>query len=202
MFSHLRILYHFWIGPIPSYLNEPPCTQNTPSSCRCSQWEQINTTLWRNKNRYECMVWYNFWYFQGRPTNLHTLLKGGLRVHLGLIQWKQFNTIHCDEIKINMNVWLGITSREAYKCISKWMPMFSHLRILYHFWIWPIPSYLKEPPCTQSTPSSCRCSQWEQINTTLWRNKNDMNVWFDITSDSFQGRPTNVHPNESLCSPI
>ena len=32
-----------------------------------------------------------------------------LRVHLGLIQWKQFNTIHCDEIKINMNVWLGIT---------------------------------------------------------------------------------------------
>ena len=38
---------------------------------------------------------------------LHTLKS--LRVHLGLIQWKQFNTIHCEEIKINMNVWLGIT---------------------------------------------------------------------------------------------
>ena len=38
---------------------------------------------------------------------IHTLKS--LRVHLGLIQWKQFNTIHCEEIKINMNVWLGIT---------------------------------------------------------------------------------------------
>ena len=76
------------------------------------------------------MVGYNFTSFQGRPTNLypneshvlpfkniisfflfgqflHTLKS--LRVHLGLIQWKQFNTIHCEEIKIKMNVWLGIT---------------------------------------------------------------------------------------------
>ena len=43
---------------------------------------------------------------------LHTLKS--LRVHLGLIQWKQFNTIHCEEIKINMNVWLDITS-EVFK---------------------------------------------------------------------------------------
>ena len=28
---------------------------------------------------------------------IHTLKS--LRVHLGLIQWKQFNTIHCEEIK-------------------------------------------------------------------------------------------------------
>ena len=42
----------------------------------------------------------------------HTLKS--LRVHLGLIQWKQFNTIHCEEIKINMNVWLVITS-EVFK---------------------------------------------------------------------------------------
>ena len=77
------------------------------------------------------MVGYNFRSFQGRPTNyiqmkayvlpfkniiyifefgqfVHTLKS--LRVHLGLIQWKQFNTIHCEEIKINMNVWLGISS--------------------------------------------------------------------------------------------
>ena len=135
MFSPLRISYHFWICPISSYLKEPPCTQSTPSSCRCSQWELINTTLWRNTNIYECMVGYNFRSFQGRPTNLypneslcsplweyyiifefgliiHTLKS--LRVHLGLIQWKQFNTIHCEEIKINMNVWLDITS-EVFK---------------------------------------------------------------------------------------
>ena len=100
-----------------------------------SQWELINTTLWRNTNIYECMVGYNFRSVQGRPTNLypneslcsplweyyiifefgliiHTLKS--LRVHLGLIQWKQFNTIHCEEIKINMNVWLDITS-EVFK---------------------------------------------------------------------------------------
>ena len=81
------------------------------------------------------MVGYNFRSVQGRPTNLypneslysplseyyiifefgqffHTLKS--LRVHLGLIQWKQFNTIHCKEIKINMNVWLDITS-EVFK---------------------------------------------------------------------------------------
>ena len=81
------------------------------------------------------MVGYNFRSVQGRPTNLyrneslysplseyyiifefgqffHTLKS--LRVHLGLIQWKQFNTIHCEEIKINMNVWLDITS-EVFK---------------------------------------------------------------------------------------
>ena len=81
------------------------------------------------------MVGYNFTSFQGRPTNLypneshvlpfkniisfflfgqflHTLKS--LRVHLGLIQWKQFNTIHCEEITINMNVWLDITS-EVFK---------------------------------------------------------------------------------------
>ena len=130
MFSPLRILYHFWIWPIHSYLKEPPCTLRTHSVETIQHY-----TLWRNKNKYECMVGYNFRSFQGRPKiyiqmkayvlpfsniisffNLayfiHTLKS--LRVHLGLIQWKQFNTIHCEEIKINMNVWLDITS-EVFK---------------------------------------------------------------------------------------
>ena len=33
------------------------------------------------------------------------------------------------------------------------------------FWIWPIPSYLKEPPCALCTRSTCWCSQWKQYNT-------------------------------------
>ena len=130
MFSPWRTLYHFWIWPIHSYLKEPPCTLRTHSVETIQHY-----TLWRNKNKYECMVGYNFRSFQGRPSNLypneslcsplfeyyiifefglfiHTLKS--LRVHLGLIQWKQFNTIHCEEIKINMNVWLDITS-EVFK---------------------------------------------------------------------------------------
>ena len=139
MFSPLRILYHFWIWPIPSYLREPPCTLRTHSVDRIQHY-----TLWWNKNKYECLVGYNFRSTQGRPTNLHPneglrsplpneclgsslfeyhiifefgqflhTLKS-LRIHLGLIQWKQFNTIHCEEIKINMNVWFDITS-EVFK---------------------------------------------------------------------------------------
>ena len=150
MFSPLRILYHFWIWPIPSYLKEPPCTLRTHS-------EEIiqHYTLWRNKNIYECLVGYNFRSTQGRPTNLHP--------SEGLVL---------------------------------------SFRISYHLWICTISSYLKEPPCTQSTPSSCRCSQWEQINTTLWRNTNkyECMVWYNFRS--FQGRPTNLYPNESLCSPL
>ena len=55
-----------------------------------------------------------------------------------------------------MNVWLDITSqvfkggRQVY---IQMKAMFSPLRILYHFLIWPIPSYFKEPPCTLRTHS-------------------------------------------------
>ena len=70
-----------------------------------------------------------------------------------------------------MNVWLGIilevlkgghTNLHPNQDLRS--PLFEYHII---FLICPIPSYLKEPACTQSTPSSCRCSQWEQINTTL-----------------------------------
>ena len=154
MFSPLRILYHLWIWPIPSYLKEPPCTLRTHSVETIQHY-----TLRRNKNKYECLVWYKFRSTQGRPTN------------------------------------------EAL-FTSKWSPRFFPFRISYHFWIWPISSYLKEPPCTQSTPSSCRCSQWEQINTTLWRNKNKYECMVEYNFRSFQGRPTNLYPNKSLCSPL
>ena len=66
MFSHLRILYHFLIWPIPSYLKEPPCTLRTHSVETIQHY-----TLWRNKNKNECLVGYNFRSTQGRPTNLH-----------------------------------------------------------------------------------------------------------------------------------
>ena len=194
-------------------------------------------------------ILYHFWIW---PNFIHTLKS--LRVHLGLIQWKQFNTIHCEEIKINMNVWLDITSevfkggrqiyiqmkayvlpyhfwiwpihsylkeppwrniqiikinmnvwlditsevsREADKFISKWKPMFSPLRILYHFWIWPNHSYLKEPPCTLRTHSVETIQHY-----TLWRNKNKYECMVGYNFRSFQGRPTNLYPNESLCSPL
>ena len=103
------------------------------------------------------MVGYNFRSVQGRPTNLyrneslysplseyyiifefgqffHTLKS--LRVHLGLIQWKQFNTIHCEEIKINMNVWLDITSEVFKGGRQSYIQMKAYilpLKILYHF---------------------------------------------------------------------
>ena len=238
MFSPLRILYHFWIWPIPSYLKEPPCTLRTHSVETIQHY-----TLWRNKNKYECLVGYNFRSTQGRPTNLHPneglrsphfeyhiIFEGlgsslfeyhirstqgrptnlhpneglgsslfeyhsicefaqflhtlkSLRVHRALLKVAGVlsgnkSTLPCEEIKIDMNVWFDITSevyqweqikeiqinmnvwfeitsevfKEADKFISKWKPMFSPWRILYHFWIWPISSYLKEPPCTQSIP--------------------------------------------------
>ena len=135
MFSPLRILYHFLIWPIPSYLKEPPCTLRTHSVETIQHY-----TLWRNKNKYECLVGYNFRSTQGRPTNLHPneglrsplfeyhitfefgqflhTLKS-LRVHRALLQVAGVlsgnkSTLPCEEIKINMNVWLDITS-EVFK---------------------------------------------------------------------------------------
>ena len=126
MFSHLRILYHFLIWPIPSYLKEPPCTLRTHSVETIQHY-----TLWRNKNKYECMVGYNFRSFQGRPTNgkpmfshlriisiWPTYLKS-LRVHRALLQVAGVlsgnkSTLPCEEIKIDMNVWFDITS-EVFK---------------------------------------------------------------------------------------
>ena len=168
------------------------------------------------------MVGYNFRSFQGRPTNLypneslcsplweyyiifefglfiHTLKS--LRVHLGLIQWKQFNTIHCEEIQINMNVWLDITSEVFKGGRTNLYPNESlcspHLRMLYHFWIWPIHSYLKEPPCTLRTHSVETIQHY-----TLWRNKNKYECMVGYNFRSTQGRPTNLHPNKGLCSPL
>ena len=135
MFSPLRILYHFWIWPIPSYLKEPPCTLRTHSVDRIQHY-----TLWWNKNKYECLVGYNFRSTQGRPTNLHPneglrsplfeyhiifefdqfrhTLKS-LHVHRALLQVAGVlsgnkSTLPCEEIKIDMNVWFEITS-EVFK---------------------------------------------------------------------------------------
>ena len=73
----------------------------------------------------------------------------------------------------------------VYKLIFKWKPRFSPFRITYQFWIWPIPSYVKEPPCTLRTPSTCRCSQWKQYKT-VWR-KTDMHVRLGIILEIFKG---------------
>ena len=83
----------------------------------------------------------------------HTLKS--LRVHLGLIQWKQFNTIHCEEIKINMNVWLDITSevfkggRQIYIQMKAYVLPFKNIISFLNL----ANSYLKEPPCTLRTHS-------------------------------------------------
>ena len=53
------------------------------------------------------------------------------------------------------------------------------------FWIWPIPSYVKEPPCALRTSSTCRCSQWKQYNTVL--RKTDMHVRLGIIFEIVKG---------------
>ena len=75
-------------------------------------------------------------------------------------------------------------SLEADRFISKWKPMFSPFRITYQFWIWQIPSYLKEPPCALSTTSSCLCSQWKQYSV---KEKVNMNVRLGIALEVFKG---------------
>ena len=154
MFSPLRILYHFWIWPIHSYLKEPPCTLRTHSVETIQHY-----TLWRNKNKYECMVGYNF---------------------------RSPSSCRCSR-----------EARSFHKFISKWKPMFSPLRMLYHFWIWPIHSYLKEPPCTLRTHSVETIQHY-----TLWRNKNKYECLVGYNFRSTQGRPTNLHPNKGLRSSL
>ena len=74
--------------------------------------------------------------------------------------------------KIGMFGWVYLYNflRGADKLISKWKPRCSPFRITHQFWIWPMASYLKDPPCALRTPSTCRCSQWKQYNT-VWRKK-------------------------------
>ena len=106
------------------------------------------------------MVGYNFRSFQGRPTNLypneslcsphfeyyiifefgqflHTLKS--LRVHLEhsfSCRCSHKSTLHCKEIKINMNVWLDITSEVFKGGRQSYIQMKAYilpLKILYHF---------------------------------------------------------------------
>ena len=182
MFSPLRILYHFRIWPIPSYIKEPPCTLRTHSVETIQHY-----TLWRNKNKYECLVGYNFRSTQGRPTNLHPneglgsslfeyhiifefaqflhTLKS-LRVHRALLQVAGVlsgnkSTLPCEEIQIDMNVWFEITS-EVFKGGRQIYIQMKAYNFIFEF----VPSYLKEP-CTLRTHSEETIQHY-----TLWRNKN------------------------------
>ena len=98
--------------------------------------------------------------------------------------WIQCNTV-CR--KTDMHVRLGIIlevfkgGRQIY---IKWKLRFSPFRITYHFWIWSISSYLKEPPCALRTPSTCLCSQWKQCNTVC--RKTDMHVRLGIIFEVFK----------------
>ena len=92
-------------------------------------------------------------------------------------QWKQYNTV-CRKTEIWMFGWVYL-----YKVfVGAPLP----LRITYQFWIWPMASYLKDPPCALSTPSTCRCSQWKQYNTVCSKNIN-MNVRLGISLKVFKG---------------
>ena len=147
---------------------------------------------WKLFSPYKYYIIFEFGQF------LHTLKS--LRVHLGLIQWKQFNTLHCEEIKLNMNVWLDITSEVFNGGRQSYIQMKAYilpLKTLYHFWIWPIPSYLKEPPCTLRTHSVETIQHY-----TLWRDKNKYECLVGYIFRSTQGRPTKLYPNESLYSPL
>ena len=147
MFSPLRILYHFLIWPIPSYLKEPPCTLRTHSVETIQHY-----TLWRNKNKYECLVGYNFRSTQGRPTNLHPNegLGSPLFEYHIIFEFGQF--LHT------------LKSLRVHRALLQVAGVLSGNNQHY-----------------------------------LVKNKN-MNVWYNFRS--FQGRPTNLHPNESLCSPL
>ena len=108
------------------------------------------------------MVGYIFRSIQGRPTNLHRneglrsphfeyhiifefsqflhTLKS-LRVHRALLQVAGVlsgnkSTLHCKEIKIDMNVWLDITSEVFKGGRQSYIQMKAYilpLKILYHF---------------------------------------------------------------------
>ena len=84
----------------------------------------------------------------------------------------------------------------AYKFIFKWKPSFSPFRKTYQFWIWPIPSYLKVPPCALHTHSTCWCSPTIQLEDQ--KQKYESTVGYNFRS--FQGWPTNLYSNESLGS--
>ena len=112
------------------------------------------------------------------------------------IQWKQFNTpctlriVKKFNTIINMNVWLDITSevfkggRQIYIQMKAYVLPFENIISFLN-----LPNFIHTLKSLRvhRTPSSCRCSQWELINTTLWRNKINMNVWLDITSEVFKG---------------
>ena len=145
MFSPLRILYHFLIWPIPSYLKEPPCTLRTHSVETIQHY-----TLWRNKNKNECLVGYNFRSTQGRPTNLHP------------------------------NEGLGSFLFEYHIIFEFGQFLYTLKSLRVHRALLQVAGVLS------GNKSTLPCEECM--------------VWYNFRY--FQGRPTNVHPNESLCSPI
>ena len=115
-------------------------------------------------------------------------------------QWKLQYSV---KKKRNMNVHLDIICevfKNSRQIIFKWKPRLSPFRIAYQFWIWPISSYLKEPPCALRTPSTCWCSQWKQYNTVWKKEKYECTLGYNLWS--FQEWPTNLYSNERLGSPL
>ena len=166
--SPFRIAYQFWIWPIPSYLTEPPCALRTPSTCSWSQCKQYNTIQLEDpKKKHESTVGYNFRSFQGWPPNLYSNESLGSpfsEKHINFEFGQFLHTLKCLRVRFALLIQLedqkkkyestvGYNFRSflrvANKFLFKWKPRFSPFRKTYQFWIWPIPSYLKEPPvCT------------------------------------------------------
>ena len=153
MFSPLRILYHFWIWPIPSYLKEPPCTLRTHSVDIIQHY-----TLWWNKNKYECLVGYNFRSTQGRPTNLSIQMKAYVLPISNIISFLNLT-----------NFVIPLKSLHVHRAL------------------------LQVARCLLSGNKS---------TTTLWRNKNKYECMVGYNFTIFEGRPTNLFPNERHVLPF
>ena len=92
-------------------------------------------------------------------------------------------------------------SRMADKFIFKWKTRFSPFRITYQFWIWPIPSYLKELPCALRTPSTCWWSQWKLQYSV--KKKRNMNVHLGIIWEVFKNsRHINIQMKAYVLPPF
>ena len=147
---------------------------------------------------YKCWIWPIPSYHKEPPCALRTPSTWWCS------QWKQYNTAWRLKKKYESTVGYNLRRFQGWQTSlysNESLYKFSPLRITYQFWIWPIPSYLKEPPCALRTPSTCSWSQCKQYNTA-WRLKKKYESTVGYNLRSFQGWPTNLYSNKSLGSPL
>ena len=191
-FSPFRITYQFWIWPIPSYVKEPPCTLRTPSTCRWFSVETIqNSVKTKTENMHvrlgiilEIFKGGRQIYIQMKAYVLHfqnsililNLANSFIPLRASVCTSHSFNlpvfSVETIQYSVKKNIYAytvgyNISNVQGWPIYLYWNDSLGSapFRITYQFWIWPIPSYLKEPSSALRTPSTCLCSQWKLYNT-------------------------------------